>query len=781
MPFDHCLFMQYNAGKYRFFVSGIFLLLFFVGFGQHSPIFPQPQQFQSTGEDYTHQQRLTLTRDAQTEALVKVFTPLFSEQCGIQLQLVENEEPTLRTAVAKTNKAGYYHLLVNKSGVSIESNDQQGLFYAMQSLLQLSGTTAISGADVHDAPNFRYRGVHLDCARHFFTLTELKGFIDEIARLKFNTFHWHLTDDQGWRIEIKKYPKLTEIGGWRDSTLIGHFSNTPITYDHVRYGGYYTQDEARELVAYAQERGITIIPEIEMPGHARAALAAYPELGCTGIQQGVSGTWGVFDDVFCTKPQTIAFLKDVLAEIITVFPSETIHIGGDETPKVRWKVCPACQQQIKDHHLHDEHELQSYVVSEMANFLSERGRKLMGWDEILEGGLAENAQVMSWRGTEGGIAAAKAKHHVVMTPTSYCYLDYYQSGSPGEPLAIGGYLPLEKVYSFNPIPKELNEEEKQYILGGQANLWTEYLQTMSAVQYQAFPRLVAIAEVLWTQPENRGDYNAFASALSTYAFPYYQKQHINYSSAAFEPTLTFVPETYGITLQPGCPVAGTTTTIEIGTQRHYNIQESKTVEVAEGCSQSTLARYLDYFPPRVTVIPTKQEHQLDIDVSTLQNGTVLRTNTYTITSHLALGRPAVFETPPSEKYNVHGTIGLTDGICGKTPWKGNQWLGFETDSIRFEIDMGRKLEIGNIQLGTLHDPGSWIYGPKEVVISCSKNGRSWKTYEVTVKEANRFVLAKQQKTRYIRVLVVNDAVIPDGMPGAGFTPWTFLDELIITK
>lgn len=616
---------------------------------------------------------------------------------------------------------------------------------------------------MEDEPAFHYRGVHLDCARHFFTIPELEGFIDEMARLKFNKFHWHLTDDQGWRIEIKKYPMLTEIGAWRDSTLIGHFSKTPVEYDHVKYGGFYTQQQAKDLVEYARKRGIEIIPEIEMPGHARAALAAYPELGCTGIQQGVVGTWGVFDDVFCSKDQTISFLKDVLDEVVAIFPSKTIHVGGDESPKVRWEVCPACQKQMKDNGLHNEHELQSYVIGEMSKYLSSKGRVLMGWDEILEGGLAENAQVMSWRGTEGGIAAAKAGHNVVMTPTSYCYFDYYQSGSPGEPLAIGGYLPLEKVYAFQPIPKELNEEERKYILGGQANLWTEYLPTMEAVYYSAFPRLAAMSEALWTEEKNRKSYNEFVVGLNNFVFPHLEELGINYSKAAFEPKVNWDYSEVGLVLSIDYPLPEA----EVGFRRMH-LMEMESDE---------FARILE---SQVYIQRTDQQEVNIFDAEVMLNEKLAGLTKVRIISHMAIGASVWFETPPSEKYNVHGDLGLVDGVKGSKPWKGNQWLGFEEDTTSFMLDFGQRRSFSTISLGVLDDPGSWIYKPLKVQVSYLKWGKKWKTTELEYSN-DAFKLSKKLRTRQLRFTVINNEKIPEGLPGAGFTPWTFLDELIITK
>jgi hexosaminidase len=342
----------------------------------------------------------------------------------------------------------------------------------------------------------------LDVSRHFFPVSFLKKYIDILAMYKINTFHWHLTDDQGWRIEVKKYPLLTELSHWRDETVVGHASRSN-EYDGIGYGGFYTQEQAREIVGYAAERYITVVPEIEMPGHAVAALAAYPNLGCKEGPYKVSGTWGVHKDVFCAgKEETFIFLQNVLDEMLEIFPSQFIHIGGDECPKDAWKVCDACQKRIKDEKLKDEHELQSWFITRMDHYLTSKGRRLIGWDEILEGGLAPQATVMSWRGIAGGIEAAKQRHDVVMTPTTHMYIDYYQSeAKEKEPLAIGGFLTVEKVYSYEPVPEELTPEEAKHILGVQTNLWTEYIANTKYAEYMLLPRLQAQAETGWTKKE----------------------------------------------------------------------------------------------------------------------------------------------------------------------------------------------------------------------------------------------------------------------------------------
>ena len=419
-----------------------------------------------------------------------------------------------------------YALTVDAGGVVIVGATSNGLFYGIQTLRQLivqarydttrtaaSGGARIPALQIHDRPRFRYRGMHLDVGRHMFPVSFIKKYIDTISMYKFNTFHWHLTEDQGWRIEIKKYPLLTEVGGFRKETMVEQ-NFDPYVGDGTPYGGSYTQDEIREVVAYAAERYVTVIPEIEMPGHAKAALTAYPELACTDGPFEVRTTWGVDEDIYCPTETTFSFLEGVLTEVVELFPSEYIHIGGDEAPKQRWEESEAAQEVIRREGLADEHELQSYFVRRIERFLRDRGRRIIGWDEILEGGLAPGATVMSWRGVDGGIAAAQQGHDVIMTPTSHVYFDYYQADADDEPLAIGGFLPLEKVYSFEPVPSQLNERESQHVLGAQGNVWTEYMKTSDYVEYMAFPRALALAEVVWS-PKSVKNWRNFAARLPT--------------------------------------------------------------------------------------------------------------------------------------------------------------------------------------------------------------------------------------------------------------------------
>lgn len=409
-----------------------------------------------------------------------------------------------------SSKEGY-KIEITSNKITI-TGQEEGLFYAVQSLLQLLPNKIVSEIKlpcviIEDSPRYSYRGLHLDVCRHFFSLDVIKDFITQMSSYKLNNFHWHLTDDQGWRIEIKKYPKLTAIGSKRAQTLVGNkFERTPFFFDGNPYGGFYTQEEIKEVVKFAEDNYVNVIPEIEMPGHASAAVTAYPNLACFPDRNyKVVESWGVFEDVFCAgKEETFTFLEDVLTEVMALFPSKNIHVGGDECPKTRWKICPNCQKRIKDLGLKDEHELQSYFIKRIEKFLNANGRQIFGWDEILEGGLAPNAAVMSWRGESGGIHAAKLKHPVVMTPEGTVYFDYNQGYSPNEPLTVGRLSTLEKVYSYNPTPVDsLSVEEQKYIIGVQANLWSEYLTSPAKLNYMLYPRVLALAEIAWTEPKNK--------------------------------------------------------------------------------------------------------------------------------------------------------------------------------------------------------------------------------------------------------------------------------------
>ena len=438
----------------------------------------------------------------------------------------------------KSHSPEAYSLTVSTSSVQISARKPAGVFYAVQTLLQLLPSEVFSSelregihwtvpcVEILDYPRFVWRGLMLDVARHFQPKENVKKLIDIMAMHKMNSLHLHLTDDQGWRIEIKKYPRLTEVGAWRKQTRVGHELRSR-EFDGIRHGGYYTQEDIRKIVSYAADRFVNVIPEIEMPGHAQAALAAYPELGNTSEPLEVRTFWGVNENIFNVEESTILFLQDVLREVMDLFPSQFIHVGGDEAPKKQWQESPRAQVRMKELGLADEHELQSWFIKRMDRFLADRGRRLIGWDEILEGGLAPGATVMSWRGVKGGITAARAGHDVVMAPTTHTYFDYYQADSEREPLAIGGLLPLEKVYAFDPV-SQLTPDQEKHVLGVQGQIWTEYIKTQEHLEYMTFPRACALAEVAWTPPNQR-NFARFCERLSVHL------QRLTYENIHFRP------------------------------------------------------------------------------------------------------------------------------------------------------------------------------------------------------------------------------------------------------
>ncbi|MES2747970.1 MAG: beta-N-acetylhexosaminidase, partial [Bacteroidota bacterium] len=484
----------------------LLLLITTIGYTQTTlPLIPQPKEIQLESGSFVINEATFFVVNKVDNNEITLFNTFLLDKYGYELKSqtksksVENSIAIYVDDAANTTSEKY-ELTITPKQISIKAVGNRGVFYAFQTLIQLLPANKFKDAEVpcltiKDEPKFKWRGMHLDVSRHFFSVDFVKKYIDYIAMYKMNTFHWHLTDDQGWRIEILQYPRLTQLGSIRFKSMTGHYSEH--RFDDKVHRGFYTQDEIKEVVAYAQQRHVTVIPEIEMPGHALAALAAYPEFSCTGGPFDVGTQWGGYDDVFCPKEETFRFLQEILDEVMALFPSEYIHIGGDECSKVRWKTCPNCKALMQREGLTDENQIQSYFITRMDQFLNANGKKLIGWDEILEGGLAPNATVMSWRGTEGGIAAAKENHDVVMSPGSHCYFDHYQGDPKHEPLAFGGYTTVEKVYSFNPIPTELTAEEGKYILGAQGNVWTEYINTPQEVEYMAMPRMAALSEVVW--------------------------------------------------------------------------------------------------------------------------------------------------------------------------------------------------------------------------------------------------------------------------------------------
>lgn len=697
-------------------------------------------------------------------------------QTGIELQVQAGEGGkggiVLQLGLANDNPEAY-QLKVDASQVVISSPSEAGVFYGIQTLRKAvdvaeGSNVELPAVEINDQPRFGYRGMMLDVGRHFFSMDEIKTYIDMMALHNINRFHWHLSEDQGWRIEIKKYPKLTEIGSMRKETVIGHNSGK---YDGKPYGGFYTQEQAKEIVAYAAERYITVIPEIDLPGHMQAALAAYPELGCTGGPYEVWTQWGVSDNVLCAgNDQTIQFIKDVLAEIVEIFPSEYIHVGGDECPKVKWSTCPKCQARIKalglksDNKHTKEERLQSYVIHEAEEFLNSKGRKMIGWDETLEGGLAPNATVMSWRGEAGGIEAAKQHHDVVMTPNTYLYFDYYQSkDTETEPMAIGGYLPMERVYSYEPMPKSLSPEEQKYIVGVQANLWTEYIPDFKQVQYMVLPRMAALSESQWCAPEKK-NYEAFLQRVSRLV-NIYAKNGWNYATHIFDVMLDLKPNTETGTLDA---VARTIDNAPI----YYTLDGSEPTTASE--------KYTD-------VIKIDKPCTLRT-VAIRPSGSSKITKDEISFSRSSM-KPITMLQPINKQYEFSGATVLVDGMTGNMNYKTGRWIAFYTNDLEAVIDLKEATEISSMTLHTCVEKGDWIFDTRGITVSVSDDNQTFKEVASeaypAMKESDPNQIYTHElkfdpvKTRYVKVKALSEQKIPSWHGGKGNPGFLFVDEIIL--
>lgn len=663
----------------------------------------------------------------------------------------------------KLSKTPTQHTIrIEPNLIVVAGGSAEAVFHGANTVAQMILTGdkngSVSCRQITDAPKFQWRGMHLDVCRHFFQVKFIKKYIDLLALYKMNVFHWHLTEDQAWRIEIKKYPKLTEIGAWRSGTMIGPYDEQK--FDTIRYGGFYTQEQIKEIVQYAADRHITVVPEIEMPGHALAALAAHPEFSCTGGPFEVARGWGVFDDVFCAKEETFQFLEDVLSEVIELFPSTYIHIGGDECPKVRWKSCAKCQHTMKQNGLKDEHELQSYFVQRIEKFLNSKGRKLIGWDEILEGGLAPGAAVMSWRGTQGGIDAARMKHPVVMTPGSHCYFDHYQGNPKYEPLAFGGYTTLEKVYGFNPIPTELNKKEAQYILGAQGNVWTEYMDSEKQVDYMVLPRLLALSEVLWGTA-NPVMYDRFLQRVEKHMKYIFGTLGYNFSKSIYAVELQLEMENGQLFARLISPVV-------------------KEVFYEMGKPWSHTSQVYSSRIPIKRSITLHYGHVYDnklMDAMTFEQRFVV---------NKATAKPIQLLHQPHPNYASQGANTLVDGIQSDGRHFGKGWLGFSGTDLVATIDLMEEGPLNTLGINVLERQGSWIYYPSEVVFEGSLDGKNYfkmvsADLEIIKKLKGKLILPviASRIVRYVRVTAKNAGIIPDGQPGAGNKAWLFVEEIVV--
>lgn len=667
-----------------------------------------------------------------------------------------------------------YELLIDENVVSINGKTEAAVFYGIQTLRKSIPATAMNAnielpdVRINDYPRFGYRGMHLDVARHFFPAEFVKKYIDILALHNMNKFHWHLTDDQGWRIESKKHPKVTEIGSVRKRTVIGRNTHE---YDETPYGGFYTQDEIKDIVKYAQERYITIIPEVDLPGHMLAVLAGYPEFGCTGGPYEVCPRWGIFDDVICIgNEDAMIFLEEILDEVTELFPSKLIHIGGDEAPRVRWKACPKCQARIKKEGLKadDKHtaedRLQTYCMKRMEAFLNAKGRQIIGWDEILEGDVAPNATIMSWRGMEGGIEAARLGHDVIMVPTSHAYFDYYQTDNiKDEQLAIGGLVTIEKVYSLEPVPAELKESERKYILGAQANLWTEYIPTTEKVEYMVLPRMAALAEVQWTEPEKK-NYTDFTKRLPQ-LLKIYQLEGYNYAKHIFDLKAEYKP-------QPEKRAVEVTLSTVDNAPIYY------TLDGSEPTTKSLL-----YTEP---IFITENAAFNAVAIRPEGNSKMISEE---IKFNKATGCPITLKMEPSDRYKFNGAVALVDGLRGNDSYSTGRWLGFIGGDLEAVIDMQRPTEINRVSTQALVDMPSWIMGATGLAVYASDDNTNFrevasKDYPVDTDYGKRNIDTYEVSfdpvaTRYVKVIVKRSLALPKGHGGEGRTPYLFVDEISV--
>ncbi|GAB2599898.1 glycoside hydrolase family 20 protein [Spirosoma areae] len=766
-------------------------------------IIPRPAQLEPRAGEFTLTGATTLLVPAAQPA-IKVIVDAFANQInrssGLALSVhmatgksddLTSPENRIVFALTRDTTMGDegYRIDATEKWVTVEASTPKGIFYAVQTLYQLlppavlgagqgaasrvispaprSPLLALPACRIQDKPRYSYRGMSLDVSRHFFSVAFLKKYLDLMALHKFNNFHWHLTDDQGWRIDIKKYPKLTQVGSQRHETIIGHYDDAdPQVFDGKPYAGFYTQDEIREVVRYAATKYINVIPEIEMPGHALAALAAYPELACSPGPYQVATKWGVFEDVFCPTEKTFAFLQDVLTEVMDLFPGKYIHIGGDECPKTAWRKSLFCQQLIKRERLKNEHELQSYFIRRIDKFVTAKGRRIIGWDEILEGGLSPNAMVMSWRGIKGGIQAARQRHDVIMTPGSFCYFDHYQGDPAQEPTAFGGALPLEKVYSYNPTPTVLSPAEATHILGAQGNIWTEYIATPDQADYMIWPRAAALAEVVWT-PIPQKNYDDFTRRLSTH-FERLAILNVNYARTIYDASLLAKPTPEGrveLTLSGGKQWGAWLPEIRYTLDGSIPSGESPRYEKPFLLDKSTTVRVATF---------NKGKHLNEM--AKVKNDYIVSKATgkpYTLLNAPTSGRP-------DRQYSL--TDGMTGGMGG---YEVAGVVSFKND-INLVIDLSQVQPVESVRVGFLKYTARDICLPKQVEISVSEDGKAFKSVliaKTNAAEGGKRAIVRlpfdftPTSARYIRIIARHVGRVPAGLRNPGNVAQLAVDEV----
>ena len=715
-------------------------------------------------------------------ALVVALVSCSAEHGGIEVHVIpEPLQMKVRNSYVDLSKAEMvfeeddrlgneaYKISARRNKVTVKASSKNGFLYAQQTLDQMTNEDGmIPSVEIYDEPRFAYRGMHLDPARHFWTVDEVKKYLDIMAIHKMNTFHWHLSDDQGWRIEIKKYPLLTEVGSKRKATALGRgWSN--IKYDGIPYEGHYTQEDIREVVAYAASKGIQVIPEIDLPGHMLAAIASYPYLGCTGEQHEVWGRWGISHEVLCAgKEETFTFLENVLLEVIDMFPSKYIHIGGDECPKIRWEECPACQARIAELGLQTDEKstavekLQGYVTNRVEAFLAEHDRCIIGWDEILAGDITQNATIMSWRGTDGGIEASKAGHDVIMTPNTHCYLDYYQTRRiQDEPFSIGGFVNVEKVYSFEPYTPEMTPEQRAHILGVQGNLWTEYIATQDHLEYMLLPRMSALSEVQWCAPEKR-NYKRFLDKM-TMMVKLYQKLGYNFAKHIFQ-----VQPVIGINVEKACPE------VHLSTQgdapMYYTLDGTVPTQSSTLYTEPVCVKDGEVFKAIVVRedIPTQVYSQ-------------------SFTRHKAMGKAITMHTEPSVLYSAGLPQSLVNGVLNESEdAAAGEWMAWRGNPMEVVIDMNGET-YSRLSVRTFVSKWEEMYPPLGMDAYISEDG---KTFELLASEDYPLETLDvpdgikmydlefpETSARYLKIVAETLPSLPAWCERPGKPAYLFLDEI----
>ena len=737
-------------------------------------IVPRPLNYTAVEGSFILAPKTVVRAESQALAhAATIFTEDLSVVTGSTLS-VKRSAPrngAINLTIDSSLQAEEYKLNITSAAVNIVGGTERAVFYGLQSLLQIAaasdavkGGVSLSGVKITDKPHFEYRGALLDVCRHIFSVEDVKRYIDILALHKVNKFHWHLTEDQGWRIEIKAYPELTEKGSMRKETLVGHGLN-PVEWDGTPYGGYYTQDEIREVVAYAAERYIEIIPEIERPGHSQAALHALPWLGCNEQIVDVWTTWGVTPEVLCAgKETTYEFLEKVLDEVIELFPSELIHIGGDECPKDRWVECEHCQAMMKAQGLENEEQLQGYLVARIEKFLNAHGRRIIGWDEILEGGVTPSATVMAWRGENYAYEAARQGHDAIMAPTSYLYFDYYQTkDTETEPLAIGGYVPVERVYSFNPQPDVLTPEQQKHIIGVQANLWTEYVPTYSHVEYMLLPRMAALCEIQWS-PASKKNYEDFLKRLPQLVDVYDVKKY-NYATHVFDIKADMTPD----------PEEGV---LKVSFRNIDNSPIHYTLDGTEPTASSP--KYTDTLKIKESCVVKA------VGVRSTGNTRVFQEE---VSVHKASFKPITMLKPINRQYYFEGAGTLVDGLKGNHNYKTGRWIAFFKNDMEAVIDLKTPTEVSSVSINTLVEKGDWVFDARRIAVYVSEDGENFT--EVASEEYPALTLDNPNQiydhtltfdavtTKYLKVYLQPEHSLPDWHGGKGHPSFVFLDEIVV--